>query len=266
MMTVCVAAICADGRAIVVAADRMLTMGPPLNMELEQDRPKIQPLGGRHLILVSGDAVLGSEIIRAASAALRERRDVGITGVGRALVDAYVATRSRVIEDHVLKPIGYSLQQFLATGAAQLGQQIFGGLIQQMAAVVAGVELLAVGFDEGGPRIAFIHHPGSIRWQETLGFHAIGTGGIHACVAFLLRGCSTKCSVEQTMFDVFAAKKAAEIAPGVGAATDMVVVTRTEHRPVPESVLRELERLHAAAVKPYAENDLKEIQRWTSSP
>ncbi|MBI2893845.1 MAG: hypothetical protein HYY06_09855 [Deltaproteobacteria bacterium] len=265
-MTVCIAAICADGRAIVVAADRMLTMGPPLSMELEQDRPKIQPVGGRHLTLVSGDAVLGSEIVRAATGALRERRDIGITVVGRALVDAYVAVRSRLIEDHVLRPIGYSLQQFLASGAAQLGQQIFNGLVQQMAAFVAGVELLAVGFDDSGPRIAFIYHPGSIRWQEPLGFHAMGTGGIHAGVAFLLRGCSTKCSVEQAMFDVFAAKKAAEIAPGVGSATDMVVMTRTEHRPVPEGILRELERLHTVAIKPYADSDLKEIQRWYSSP
>ncbi len=36
-MTVCIAAICEDGKKIVVAADRMFTAGAPVNLEFETE-------------------------------------------------------------------------------------------------------------------------------------------------------------------------------------------------------------------------------------
>jgi hypothetical protein len=40
-MTVCIGAICDNGAAIIVAADKMLSYGPPMNLQVEMPVKKI---------------------------------------------------------------------------------------------------------------------------------------------------------------------------------------------------------------------------------
>lgn len=68
-MTVCIAAICGGGTAIVVAADRMITASYP-PVEFEHDVPKLEGLGSSCVALTAGDALAHIDLFRSAKEAL----------------------------------------------------------------------------------------------------------------------------------------------------------------------------------------------------
>jgi hypothetical protein len=57
-MTVCIGAICEQGKAVVVAADRMMTFGPPMNLQAEGAVRKI----GGNFVPGAGHADLKSQV------------------------------------------------------------------------------------------------------------------------------------------------------------------------------------------------------------
>lgn len=57
-----------------------------------------------------------------------------------------------------------------------------------------------------------------------MGYAAIGSGGIHATTTLSLSGQTTRTSFFQTLYNVYASKRAAESAPGVGIGTDLAVI------------------------------------------
>jgi hypothetical protein len=220
-MTVCVAAICEQGKSIVVAADRMVTGGPPMNIEFEHDRSKISRLTETCVALNAGDALLAHEILRTIEGLLQPQLDVD--SLGNALVDSYRSARQGRIEE-TLRAVGLTFASFLADGLKQLGP-IFPNMVQQIQAMNANTELLLAGFTtKGEARIGFIHNPGALRWYDPMGFHAIGSGAMHAVLSLISSGHSASLSLERAAFQVYAAKRSAEAAPGVGRATDLLIL------------------------------------------
>jgi 20S proteasome alpha/beta subunit len=65
-MTVCIGALCKhdNDQAVVVAADRMVTYGPPMNLQTEPSLTKILPMTDRCVFLFSGPSFDGEEIAR----------------------------------------------------------------------------------------------------------------------------------------------------------------------------------------------------------
>jgi hypothetical protein len=70
-VTVCIAAICDNGKAIIVAADRMFTAGAPINLEFETAEQKIEPLSPSCAALLAGNSAFGTEIMQGARTRLR---------------------------------------------------------------------------------------------------------------------------------------------------------------------------------------------------
>ncbi len=76
--------------------------------------------------------------------------------------------------------------------------------------------------------MGIVTHPGQFVSTNKLGYAAVGSGAIHASVSLNLGGQTRKLSLEETLFRVYAAKRAAEVAPGVGVETDMVIISLGE--------------------------------------
>jgi hypothetical protein len=91
-------------------------------------------------------------------------------------------------------------------------------------------EFLLAGLDGSGAHISWVHYHGmqGVGWLESfdkLGYSAIGSGGPHANILLSLNGQHRDLPVAQTLFNAYAAKVSAEVAPGVGAATDIAVIS-----------------------------------------
>ncbi len=93
-MTVCIAAICEDGKKIVVAADRMFTAGAPVNLEFETEEQKIESLAPSCVAMMSGNSGYGTEVLIEIRQRLAGSQTPAIADVTKHAESAYKAIRA----------------------------------------------------------------------------------------------------------------------------------------------------------------------------
>lgn len=224
-MTLCMAALCTDegeGPVAVVAADRMVTYGGFI--EFEHTAPKLVQPSSRAVTLIAGDTLLGTRLAKAVAAGFSETSP-DIPSIANRMAAGYVAMRTAQIEDLILAPRGLDLATYY-NRQASLTAQLAMVLDQQMANHNPEIELLIAGVDGTGAHIYSVHNPGGpVREHDVIGYAAIGSGGIHALQAMIGFRHSAASGLRETVFRVYAAKRRAEVAPGVGVDTDVAIVS-----------------------------------------
>jgi hypothetical protein len=65
-----------------------------------------------------------------------------------------------------------------------------------------------------------------LAWLDKLGYVAVGSGGIHATTKLSLGSQTRDSTLLETLYRVYEAKRAAEVAPGVDPDTDVAIVER----------------------------------------
>jgi 20S proteasome alpha/beta subunit len=111
--------------------------------------------------------------------------------------------------------------------------------------VQSHVELLIAGVDAAGAHVYSIHNPGKpAREHDVIGYAAVGSGGIHALQAMIGFRHSPTAGLRETVFRVYAAKRRAEVAPGVGLDTDVAIVSASGVRFLSPSTLEGLATLY----------------------
>jgi hypothetical protein len=235
-VTVCIAAVCGGGKAIVVAADRMFTAGPPVNLEFETAEKKIEALSPSCVALLAGNSALGTEIMQGALARLQGAQKPQVVLAAEAVKESYAQVRGTKVRDTIITP--YLGPDFIRV--EQLGTNIptylkdQPGVYQQLAMLMnnfnMGSDIIVAGVDDQGARLAVIGHPGTIAWFDKLGYAAIGSGGIHATMRLSLGAHTRNSPLVDTLYRVYDGKRASEVAPGVGQETDVAIVypDRTE--------------------------------------
>jgi ATP-dependent protease HslVU (ClpYQ) peptidase subunit len=220
-MTVCIAALCQDGQEphAVVAADRMVTLGSFI--EFEHAVPKM--VEGHHAIaMIAGDTLvakrLTDDVMDASVAA-------DVASLAQELAGRYDTVRIVHMEEAILRPRGLTLNSFYQAHQA-LNPNIVALLDNQMSDYNLGVELLLGGIDATGAHIYSVSNPGGTeRLHDIIGYAAVGSGGIHAVQAMIAFGHSATAGYHETVYRAYAAKRRAEVAPGVGRDTDMAVIS-----------------------------------------
>jgi len=232
-MTVCIAAVCENGSKIVVASDRMFSAPAPLSLQFETDEKKIEILSPTCVTLIAGNSALATEIIRATKTILAGAHNPLVESVAKAMHDSYTEVRLAKVREFIIIPnlgpdfiraelLGVSIPQYL-----QQQQSLYQQLVTHMSNFNVGVDIVVAGTDDGGARIAVITHPGTTAWFDKLGHAAIGSGGIHANMRLALGAQTSHSTLADTLYRVYEAKRASEVAPGVGQATDIVIVDGT---------------------------------------
>jgi hypothetical protein len=85
------------------------------------------------------------------------------------------------------------------------------------------IAAIITGIDDLGARL-FCGQDGKLTCEDAIGFAAIGAGYWHAQSQFMFAGYSRRASAAKSLYLVYAAKKRAEMAPGVGSETDMFLM------------------------------------------
>jgi 20S proteasome alpha/beta subunit len=217
-MTVCIGAICEQGKAVVVAADKMVTFGAPMNLQSEPpDLKKIIALTDRVLLLFSGGTGDGEEIVNGTLPKIAAAPKQPVAQIAGAVKESYVTHKQRRAEENILIPLlGATFTQFQTlvaqSAASQLLQQVLGLISQHN----LQTDVLVAGVDDSGASVFAITHPGQLFPVATTGFAAIGSGGLHAGIRMSLGQHTKSASLTDTIYNVYEAKRAAEVAPGVG--------------------------------------------------
>jgi hypothetical protein len=95
------------------------------------------------------------------------------------------------------------------------------------------------------PHIYRIENPAVKNNFDAIGYHAIGSGDIHALSTFIVNKYEVKNTpLRRGLALAFEAKKRSERAQGVGEQTEMIVVTKDEVFRLPEEALRPLDGIY----------------------
>jgi len=169
--------------------------------------------------------------------------------VAERVKEAYVSVRMAKVREQIIVPhmgpdflrveaTGKTLPEYLAQQAA-----VYGQLVMLSSQFNLGSDFIVTGVDTGGARICVVGHPGTLAWLDKLGYASIGSGGIHANIRLALGAQTRSRPLVDTVYRVFDAKKASEVAPGVGPQTDMAVVTAGGTKILSEGALNTLQEI-----------------------
>jgi len=243
-MTIILGALCRneDGTpAAVLASDRMVTWA---NMtEYEHHVPKVSPIAGA-VVAISGDALAGARIVADVRSELRDQA-VTVEDVANGLATRFASFRMEFVEAQVLMARGLSLKDFYDRHANLL-PQIAGMIDQQMVQVPLNVQLLVAGVDHTGAHAFSIENPGgTVVNHDSIGHVAIGSGMIHALQSMIGFEHTYLSGLRDTIVQVFISKRRAELAPGVGSQTDLLVVTVDGVRRLTDDAMTALDGINA---------------------
>ncbi len=263
-MTVCIGALCADAdgqgtKAVVFASDRMVTLAGLT--EFEHEVPKVMPVTDSIVALIAGDALRGSRLVRELRARI-PANPAPVEQVVNVAAALYAQLRQQQIEGEVFAPRGITLQQFY--GGIQILPQMMTAIDHHMATYNFGVDFLIGGVDDAAAHLFYLGNPGGpVSDFQTIGFTAIGSGAIHALQSMIGFAHTPARALKETVFAVYASKRRAEVAPGVGKDTDMVVIRPTGTTYIDGGALAQLEKVYQEYQRPISEELREDIARLT---
>ena len=179
---------------------------------------------GSVFALLSGDVLIGNEVLNGARAQLSQREG-SVTAAETAEIVrlTYQQVRLDNIVHRELEPRGLTLvsyhgeQQTLSPNIVQI-------IDQAMASANLGVEVLVAGVNGHTHTIHTILNPGTIHHNSSIGHGAIGTGAPHALYSLIENSYRPSMDKESVVKLIKSAKKRSEVAPGVGQQTTLLVI------------------------------------------
>jgi len=221
-MTLCIAALADDRKAIVMAADRMVSTA---FIESELEISKIIPIGDNWWIMLAASALAGAfPIIDNVKVEIAQASEHDVEDVVRIVADCYQEERRRRAEAQFLLPRGFTVDSFLAQGKAALPEITFRELDLALSQFDLGVSLLVCGFDHKKMAQLFkVDNPGIGSRLDIPGFHAIGSGFYGAEYMMYYRELSCVTPVHEWLYYIYEAKGFGEQAGAVGEETELLV-------------------------------------------
>ncbi len=220
-MTVCIAAICENRRLAIVASDRMLTISYP-PVKFDHTESKIFPVNSHCLALFAGEGLKAPELISKIRASLVGNPSTQM--VVDVTKELYQASRIEEAEELFLIPRTIDRNDLYRRGI-NIPADLFNLIDRQLSEHDYGLELLISGCDDSGAHVYSVRNPGVADCFDLLGFTAIGVGYLYAMQVFIAHSYKVSFNTVEALNIVFAAKKAAEVAPGVGQGTDLALIS-----------------------------------------
>jgi 20S proteasome alpha/beta subunit len=256
-MTICIAALCDDKKKIVIASDRMVTVGSVI--EFEHDVKKFVDLTQNCVAMTAGSATVQNDILESAKKEIELSSKPVFNQVINKLKEEYVKFRTKRAEELHLKPKGLNFQTFYQSQQA-LQPEIVYGIINSIENTNLGVEFITCGFDEKGGHIQYITDPGISESFDGVGFCAIGSGHLNAISSFTAHNYAPSSELNEALYLVYAAKKEAERAPGVGDNdTDIAIIFEKGIYFLTQNEKEILEKVYEDAKK-IEEKEYKDVQ------
>jgi len=233
-MTVCVAAICDNGKTIILVSDRMI--GPGF-IESEPNINKVIKVHDQWWLLFAGDDIspvfdivdYAKQDIKKKQTAIKLAPDspASLQMVMDAVRESYERKRMQQAESLYLKPIGWDIASFNASAGGPTCLPDFGEIKAKVADYILNIELLVAGFSEGTAYVfSLIGRDGAtVNRHDLPGFYSIGSGGIGAIFMMYYRDLSYKTIAREAIYYAMEAKLFGEQASGVGEDTDLYIAT-----------------------------------------
>jgi hypothetical protein len=238
--------------AALVLTDRTITAG---DVKYEPAQRKIAHISPTTLILVAGDYGYHSTAIKETFRQTDETASP--EKIATIYAQAIQALKRREAEDLYLAPLGLNTDSFIAqqnemssSFVATLREQMQNHRSEEVAALVVGSQSVR---GIRTVRIFEVSTLGIVTCHDDVGFAAIGIGAWHAKANLMQAGYVNTLFFPAALGLSYAAKKASEVAPGVGDNTDVSIVFKDRVEPLRQDLADALPELY----KSYAERRQK---------
>jgi len=277
-VTVCVVAIYQE-KSIVGVSDRMLTSG---DIQFEPQKSKIIPITTSIAVMTAGSESFHQELFS------KVRKKVGeiiksnptkwapVEDVANLYSKCFIEIKNKLSENVILSPFNLDHEKFIERQRRMLPTFVdkISDKLELFFTPNQGfglIETIVSGIDDTGPHIFEIIND-RVLCHDRIGFAAIGAGRKHAASHMMLSGHSVSVPEPKTLWNVYLAKKKAEISPGVGRATDMFLFgakpgSFIKIKPIPGKIdiLGDLDKFYKRYTKDIEKLDKKEekkIKTW----
>ena len=230
-MTICIAALADNEKSVVLASDKMVSQQMPL-IEYEHTVEKIVKMNDHFYVLIAGTVNHAVAILDRARPEIKENS--GHNAKFEVMKNAYIEYREQQIVDGVLRPQGIRSMDDFQNRHRVLLPDISASVQHLVMHFNLKVVLTLVALDQHQQKchIRVLGHPGQNLFP--LEYASTGTGDMHAVQSLIGAHYQKEKELETATYLVYEAKRRAEVAPGVGLLTDMIVLslgdTITERR------------------------------------
>jgi len=215
---------------------------PPI--AFEHGMPKLEQICPSCIVLTSGDALAHADLCRLVRGRISGLSRPRTTTITEEVRKAYVAQRLKTIEERFLAPRGWTLEEFYEKHVRTMPSDLVVAIDHQISSYDYGLEIIVAGTDPDEAHIYGIRHPGEVDCYDSLGYHAIGIGAMHAISSLVANGCLPTTSINMAVYLAYEAKRNAENAPMVGKDTDMVIIEEGGYDDISSEQIGILEQIY----------------------
>jgi hypothetical protein len=241
-MTVCVAALAAETKAIVCVADKALTYGNYIQWDSEGGKIiKLNPSGSLAMFSDEGTAP------RVLTKFFERGNDIGKNKIGETIAiceEQYGLAFKELAESKFLKSRLLKPEDYQKAVTSPDVNRVISSIADEIKEFDMECYLLICGFAiDNVPFILQVVSPGIATDMGMTGHHAIGAGGSQAISRLLFSEHKREHSIERVLYDCFDAKVNAEMVISVGYEWDAVIVTRSNAFVVPPEIKEIIEKV-----------------------
>jgi len=248
-VTICIAAACENGSALVLASDRAVTSSS-ISIEFEHPGKKMSRLSDTCVALTAGDALAYTELFYRVTGEIAKQRTPSVNEVVSKIKECYQERRKEEIIENFLIPRGFKDFTSFYQAQQHLLPELALTIQTQIEKYNYGLQILIAGLNGKTAHIYEINDPGTSRCFDSIGYHAIGSGLPHAMYTLISRNCNHDMPLEEVLLITYEAKKMAERAPGVGSnVTDICIMNATNIYLSQREQIKELEPIYIKWLK-----------------
>jgi 20S proteasome alpha/beta subunit len=229
------------GSAALIMSDRRITTG---DIEYEPDQAKFAYITNRAVVAIAGDLSLHSEAIMKTKDQVQGRLDTKPQAIASIYGTAIQSIKRRQAEDEYLAPLGLNTDTFLSQ-QNEYSDRFLDRIVDQLQQYRGSeVEALVVASDGSNVHIYHIDLRGTTNLMDDAGFASIGIGAWHARSRLMQAKYTNVAVYAKAVIETYAAKRAAETAPGISKFTDAILVLRNEIQPVASKLYDKAQELY----------------------
>lgn len=212
-MTVCISAICTEkqNEHIVFAVDHMITT---MNGEFEHSIKKYREINKNTVGMIAGDALQMEYLMD-----LKNFSD-DYTKLQKTFEKKIKEKRLEIIQKSILNTFDVDIDFIKENLNEEINNPIMSKIFDRILDTKLGVSILLVGFIEDTAHLSIIRENG-VHDFTTIHFTAIGSGAPQAQNTMLFQKQSKDDDLRTTLYNVYKAKKNAEVNRGVGKETEI---------------------------------------------
>lgn len=212
-MTICISAICTEGSEehIVFAVDHMITTGIG---EFEHNSNKYSSITENIVGMISGNALLADYLWG------DDYSGKTYSEIQHVLENKFKQKRLEKIQKEILDVYSIDFDYVRESLKNQIVNDFQQNILLSITKTKLNTAVLLIGFENDKAKISEISETGIISFNQ-INFHPIGSGSIQAQNTLLFQKHSKDNDLKTTLYNVYKAKKNAEVMQGVGKETDM---------------------------------------------